>query len=71
MINKMERAYDRLLFVENRNVFFDRNVSIDIGWIQTEFRDYWKFPKTSKIYGHLVKRQKWRLQTIFWGVGVF
>ena len=30
-----------------------------------------KFRKLKKFYGHFVKRQKWRLQTNFWGVGVF
>ena len=29
----MERADDRLLFVENRNVFFDKNVSVDMIFI--------------------------------------
>ena len=28
------------------------------------------FRKFQKFYGHF-KRQKWRLQTNFWGVGVF
>jgi len=30
-----------------------------------------KFRKLEKLYGHFVKRQKWRIQAIFWGVGVF
>ena len=29
----MERADDWLLFVENRNVFFDKNVSVDMIFI--------------------------------------
>ena len=44
---------------------------IHIGWIQTLLRDYWKFSKITKFYGHFVKRQKWRPQTNFRGVGVF
>ena len=30
-----------------------------------------KFRKLKKLYDYSVKRQKWRIQTIFWGVSVF